>query len=503
MNRGTSVVIIGAGPAGLTAAYLLAKATIPVTVLERDPQYVGGIARTIVYKGYCFDIGGHRFFSKAKEVEDFWTEILPHDMLVRPRLSRIFYKKTFFSYPLKFFEVLFRLGIIESFLCFLSYLKAKLFPVKNPVSFADWMSNHFGKRLFAMFFKTYTEKVWGMRCEEISADWAAQRIKGLSLMTAVLNAMLPKKRFKKNKQVIKTLIDSFRYPRKGPGMLWEECSRKIQLLGGHIHLGQRLQHCAYNAIDKNWMTTYQDQQGKVHTIESSHVISTAAIRELIVDYLNPRVTAQGMHAATSLKYRDFLIVVLILKDKNQLNDNWIYIHDPTVDVARIQNFKAWSDEMVPDSTMCCYGMEYFCFAGDNMWQQSDADLIEKAKQEIAKIGLADASDIMDGCVVRQMQAYPVYDEHYKEHIEVIRHELAVQFPTLHLIGRNGMHKYNNQDHAMMTAMLTVKNILAGKNHFDVWHVNQDAEYHESGQAGEQTLSTGLRDVPSRVQSESV
>ncbi len=490
-----SVVIIGAGPAGLTAAYLLAKENVPVTVLEADPDYVGGIARTVVYKGYCFDIGGHRFFSKAKEVEDFWTEILPNDMLIRPRSSRIFYQKKYFSYPLRFFEVLTKLGIFESFFCFLSYLKARIFPVKNAVSFSDWVSNHFGKRLFSMFFKTYTEKVWGMRCEAISADWAAQRIKGLSLMSAVWNALLPKRRPKNNNQVIKTLIDSFRYPRKGPGMLWEECANKIKQLGGTIELGQRVVRCEFDEASRTWITLFRDQAGNTRSVQSAHVISTAPIRELVADYLQPVLPLAIKEAASALKYRDFLIVVLILKDKNQFSDNWIYIHDPSVDVARIQNFKSWSPEMVPDPSMCCYGMEYFCFEGDGLWEQSEAALIQKAKNEIVKIGLAKAEDIVDGCVVRQIKAYPVYDENYREHVAIIRHALEKNFPTLHLIGRNGMHKYNNQDHAMMTAMLTVKNILAGKNSFNVWDVNQDAEYHESGQAGESYLE---RQVPEKI-----
>jgi len=490
----TNITIIGAGPAGLTAAYLLAKENIAVTVIEADPHYVGGIARTTVYKGYCFDIGGHRFFSKSKEVEDFWTEILPNDLLTRPRSSRIYYKKKYFSYPLKFFEVLSKLGIIESIFCFLSYLKARLFPVKHPVSFSDWVSNHFGKRLFSLFFKTYTEKVWGMPCEEISADWAAQRIKGLSLLTAVINTLLPKRR-PKNSQLIKTLIDSFRYPRKGPGMLWEECANKIKKLGGTILLGQRVIGCEWNENEKNWTVTFQDQQGNQQTIQSMHLISTAPIRELVSDYLYPKMSHATVQAASALKYRDFLIVVLIAKDRKQFDDNWIYIHDPSVDVARIQNFKSWSPDMVPDPTMSCYGMEYFCFEGKGMWEQPDDQLIQKAKNEMVQIGLVKIEDIVDACVVRQVKAYPVYDENYKEHVEIIRRELKTSFSTLHLIGRNGMHKYNNQDHAMMTAMLTVKNILAGQDRFNVWDVNQDAEYHESGKAGERSLE---RDVPTRI-----
>lgn len=489
----TDVTIIGAGPAGLTAAYLLAKENKRVTVIEADPDYVGGIARTATYKGYCFDIGGHRFFSKSKEVEDFWSEILPDDMLVRPRSSRIFYNGKFFAYPLKMIDVLSKLGIIESGLCFLSYLKARIFPISQPTNFTGWVINQFGRRLFQMFFKTYTEKVWGMSCDEISADWAAQRIKGLSFLTAMINAVSPPKK----NQHIKTLIESFRYPRKGPGMLWEECARKIQHHDGQIKMGQQVVGCAYDERQGVWTISSRNANGEIDTITSKHVISSAPIKELVLDCLSPRLSQQAIYAASHLKYRDFLIVVLMLKDKQQFSDNWIYIHDPAVDVARIQNFKSWSPEMVPDPSTCCYGLEYFCFEKDGIWELADEELIRKAISELVKIGLAQADDIFDGHVVRQMKAYPVYDEDYKQHVATIQKEIALRFPTLHLVGRNGMHKYNNQDHAMMTAMLTVKNILAGQAIYDIWNVNQDAEYHESGHAGEKVLSTGLRAVPER------
>lgn len=492
------VVIIGAGPAGLTAAYLLAKEKIKVTVIEADAQYVGGIARTVVYKDYCFDIGGHRFFSKSQEVEDFWSEILPDDMLIRPRSSRIFYKGKFFSYPLNAAEVLRKLGILESLYCFLSYLKARLKPVKNPLTFADWVSNHFGQRLFSIFFKTYTEKVWGMKCTAISADWAAQRIKGLSLWSAIVNAVLPRRRTEKKSAVIKTLIDSFRYPRRGPGMLWEACATKIQLLGGDILLGKRVTYCGYQNQDASWQVGYHGEDGQMQMLAATHIISSASIRELVCDYFQPSLPGAAIRAAKKLKYRDFLIVVLILKEKNQFSDNWIYIHDPQVDVARVQNFKSWSPDMVPDQSTVCYGMEYFCFAGDGIWSASDEALIKKATQEIIHIGLATAEDILDGCVVRQPKAYPVYDDEYKDNVECVRSVLAEYYPSLHLVGRNGMHKYNNQDHAMMTAMLTVKNILADNKVYDVWGVNQDAEYIESGKAGQQVILNGLRDVPRAV-----
>jgi protoporphyrinogen oxidase len=491
MNH-ASVAIIGAGPAGLTAAYLLAKQEVNVTVLEADPTYVGGISRTARYKGFHFDIGGHRFFSKSKEVEDFWTEILPNDMLERPRSSRIFYRGKFFSYPLKATEALLKLGIFESVRCVLSYLKARAFPIRNPTNFQDWVTNQFGSRLFNIFFKTYTEKVWGMSCKEISADWAAQRIKGLSLKTAILNAIWKPK--PKNKgDVIKTLIDTFRYPRKGPGMMWEACATKVKEMGGAIEMGQKVIGCSYDADDELWTVTHKDAAGATRVTKARHVISSAPMRQL-VHGLTPRLSEKTQQAASSLKYRDFITVMLILKDREFFNDNWIYIHDPSVQVGRIQNFKSWSPEMVPDPSMCCYGLEYFCFEGDGLWTSSDENLIHQAKTELEKVGLAKASDVLDGCVVRQPKAYPVYDDDYATHVNTVREELESRFPTLHLVGRNGMHKYNNQDHAMMTAMLCVENILAEKKVYDLWNVNQDAEYHESGSAG----STGLRGVPMPV-----
>jgi protoporphyrinogen oxidase len=497
MTHKFPVAIIGAGPAGLTAGYLLSREDVPVTILEADPTYVGGIARTARYKGYHFDIGGHRFFSKSKEVEDLWTELLPDDMLDRPRSSRIYYNGKFFSYPLKAAEALFKLGVLESVRCVLSYVKARVFPVHNAKSFEDWVSNQFGKRLFNIFFKTYTEKVWGMSCREISADWAAQRIKGLSLTTAILNAILPMRKPKDNSKVVKTLIDTFRYPRRGPGMMWEACAEKIKATGGEIDMGMKVVACRYNSEDHLWTVTYEDADGHRHSVEAAHVISSAPMRQLI-NGLSPRPSEATIRAANSLRYRDFLTVVLILKDRKVFDDNWIYIHDPSVKVGRVQNFKSWSPEMVPDPAMTCYGLEYFCFEGDGLWSSTDEALIERAKSELAKIGLADPADVTDGCVVRQPKAYPVYDDDYAKHVATIRSELVRNYPNLHLVGRNGMHKYNNQDHAMMTAMLCARNILAGETIYDLWGVNQDAEYHEAGKAGEQAGATGVRLVPTRI-----
>jgi protoporphyrinogen oxidase len=471
------VAIIGAGPAGLTAAYLLAKGDQEVVVFEKDPKYVGGISRTESYNGYHFDIGGHRFFSKSKEVEDFWTEILGDEMLERPRSSRIYYNNHFFSYPLVAFEALRKLGIFESALCVLSYLKAKAFPVKNPTNFEEWVTNQFGKRLFNIFFKTYTEKVWGIPCDEISADWAAQRIKGLSLSSAIFNALFkPNKKATDKDKVIKTLIDSFRYPKQGPGMMWEACAEKSKAMGVTLHMNCGVQKIEYT--NNSW-TVQTTSQGSVTGFD--YVLSTAPMRELVANVL-PAFPATVAANAAALSYRDFLTVVLICKDEDAFSDNWIYIHDPKVKVGRVQNFKSWSPYMVPDPSMACYGLEYFCFEGDGLWTSSNADLIALGKKEIEKIGLTKASAVVDGYVVRQPKAYPVYDQFYKARVDSVREALA-NYPGLYLIGRNGMHKYNNQDHSMMTAMLAAKNIIAGKELYNLWDVNEDAEYHEGGDRG--------------------
>ncbi len=495
----TTVAVIGAGPAGLTAAYVLAKKGVDVTVLEADPVYVGGISRTATYKGFHFDIGGHRFFSKAKAVEDLWSEILPNDMLERPRSSRIFYGRKFFAYPLKPFEALMKLGVLKSILCVLSWLKAQLLPVRSPRNFEDWVSNQFGKRLFNTFFKSYTEKVWGMSCKEISADWAAQRIKGLSLGSAIKNALFPQREPKDKTKVIKTLINSFKYPRRGPGMMWEACAQKIQEMDGDIEMGCKVTACAYDELTHKWTVQFRDRAGRDQTIEAEHVISSAPMRELVRG-LSPPVSERTLRAAQSLKYRDFLTVMLILKDRKMFDDNWIYIHDPSVKVGRIQNFRSWSPEMVPDPDKACYGLEYFCFEHDGLWDSTDEELIRLAQRELLQIGLAKEGDVLDGCVVRQKKAYPVYDDDYARHVDTIREELEERFPTLHLVGRNGMHKYNNQDHAMMTAMLCVENILAEEKIYDLWQVNGDAEYHEAGSApAEETHGTAIRLVPMRVE----
>ncbi|NOT72014.1 MAG: NAD(P)/FAD-dependent oxidoreductase [Hyphomicrobium sp.] len=499
----SEVFVIGAGPAGLTASYLLTKQGISATVIEADPVFVGGISRTANYKDFLFDIGGHRFFSKSKEVVDLWKEILPQDFISRPRLSRIYYDGKYYSYPLKAFEALGNLGVIESSMCVLSFMYKQAFPNEKPETFHDWVANQFGERLFSIFFKTYTEKVWGMSCDEISADWAAQRIKGLDLWTAMSSALrnsIAPKGFKDGTkahdgQVIKTLIDSFEYPRKGPGMMWDAAARKTREQGGTIHMGTRLMGLTFDKESGLWTITAHKQDGEVLTFTAKHVISSAPMTELVNSFT---VKPKCAETAAKLRYRDFITVAVVVDKPDLFPDNWIYIHEPSVKVGRIQNFRSWSPEMVPDEKLACLGLEYFCFEGDGLWNAPDEELIALAKKELAIIGLATEDECIDGCVVRQKKAYPVYDEGYKQNVEAIRADLAENYPTLHMVGRNGMHKYNNQDHAMMTSMLTVKNIVAGEMQFDIWNVNEDAEYHEAGDSGTQEALKSVRMVPRRV-----
>jgi protoporphyrinogen oxidase len=492
------VAIIGAGPAGLTAAYLLTKAGHSVIVIEKDPTYVGGISRTVEHNGFRFDIGGHRFFSKSKEVVDLWNEILPNDFIQRPRMSRIFYDGKFYSYPLRGFEALRNLGIWRSTCCMASYAYAQLFPNKDVKSFQDWTINQFGQQLFNIFFKTYTEKVWGMPCDEMSADWAAQRIKGLSLGGAVLDGL--KRSLGLNKRPndgmeTKTLLETFRYPRKGPGMMWEAARDFVVGKGNRVLMSHALQQLSFDAKLQRWRVAATNADGKSVIIKARHVISSAPIREL-VGRIHP--LPQSMPRAFDLKYRDFLTVALMIRSKDIFPDNWIYIHDSKVKVGRIQNFRSWSPEMVPDPSLACVGLEYFCFEGDGLWASKDEELIELAKKEMAILGLCDPADVEGGAVVRQEKAYPVYDDQYRDNVEAIREELETAYPTLHLVGRNGMHRYNNQDHAMMTAMLSVRNILAGRRAYDIWAVNEDAEYHEAGDEGAQAALASERLVPQRL-----
>ena len=462
------VIVMGAGPAGLTAAYELSKAGVKSVVLEQD-NVVGGISRTVNYKGYRYDIGGHRFFTKVKPVEQFWEEILGDQFLDRPRLSRIFYKKKFFSYPLKPTNALFGLGLLETTRCMLSYAWARVAPRKPEDNFEAWVSNRFGKRLFEIFFKTYTEKVWGIPCTEIQAEWAAQRIKGLSLMTAIKNALLGE-RAKNKGAVIKTLIDEFRYPIHGPGMMWEKTAEKLEAAGSPVHMETKVDRVRWSAEG----IAAIEASGK--TYKGDAYLSTLALKDLI-EAFDPPPPANVLAAARRLKYRDFLTVALVINQEHIFPDTWIYIHEPNVRLGRIQNFKNWSPYMVPDPKKSCLGLEYFCFEGDDLWTMADDDLIKLGAKEIGELGLVDPKLVEDGSIVRMPKAYPVYDHEYPEALAAVRAFIET-IPNLQISGRNGMHRYNNQDHSMLTAMLAARNLL-GSN-YDLWQVNVDDEYHEEG-----------------------
>jgi protoporphyrinogen oxidase len=460
------VVIIGAGPAGLTAGYELTKHNIRPIVLEQYDK-VGGLARTENYRGFHFDMGGHRFFTKSESVNEMWHEVLGNEFLRRPRLSRIFYQNKFFFYPLKTWNALSGLGIWQAILIVLSFIRWQIFPYKKEDTFEQWVTNRFGKHLFEIFFRTYTEKVWGIPCSELKAEWAAQRIKNLSLKTALFSMVV------KPGNSITTLIEEFHYPRFGPGMMWNEVRNQIEKREGTVLLNSPVTriHRTGDCID--YVVVSQDGSGE-QIIDGTDFISSMPISEFVMR-LDP-VPTDVLEAAKKLSYRDFLTVCLIVNKPELFPDNWIYIHSPEVKVGRIQNFKNWSPDMVPDHSKTSLGLEYFCTEGDDLWNMPDADLIELGKQELERIGLAKYADIVDGCVFRVPKAYPIYDAEYAGYLQIIR-DFVDGLKNFQSIGRNGLHRYNNQDHSMITGSLAVRNIIFGEKN-DLWSVNADAEYHE-------------------------
>ena len=467
-----SVVVIGAGPAGLTAAYELARKGYTCSVLEAD-DIVGGISRTVERDGWRFDIGGHRFFTKVKAVEDFWHEILPgEDFMVRPRMSRIYYQGKYYDYPLKPVSTLKNLGLVESLRCGGSYLRARVRPPKDQTTFEGWVAARFGWRLYNHFFKTYTEKVWGYPGSELQADWAAQRIKNLNLFTAVKSALFPKK----GQRDITTLIDRFEYPRLGPGMMWERCRDKVEAAGSKVFMGSTVTRV--RCEDGRAVAVTSLANGAVTEHEASAVISSMPLSAL-VKAMDPPAPPEVLAAANDLHYRDHITVALVVPEAAGFPDNWVYVHDPSVRMGRIQNFGRWSPYMVKDGRTCL-GLEYFVFEGDETWSMADTDLVEMGKREIGLLGLVDPAAVEAGYIVRMPKAYPYYDADYKRNIELMRKWLEVNVPNVHPVGRNGMHRYNNQDHSMYTAMLTVENVL-GASH-DVWSVNVEEEYHEEMKA---------------------
>ncbi len=467
---GATVVVLGAGPAGLTAAYALAQRGRHVIVLEAEDQ-VGGLAKTVVQDGYRFDLGGHRFFTKSAEVDALWHEVLDDEFLLRPRMSRIYWKQRFLDYPLRAPDVIRKLGPVELTRVLGSYLVAAMRPRRQEDTFEQWVCNRFGKRLFNLFFKSYTEKVWGVPTSEIRAEWAAQRIKGLSFLSAARAAFVGNKGNK-----VKSLINEFHYPRFGPGQMWDAMTREIEALGGEVRLNAPVQQ-VYVEDDR---VTGVRVAGEL--LASPHVLSSLPLR-VTVGMVDPAAPQEVREAAQGLRYRDFLTVALVLDGDDLFPDNWIYIHEPSVQVGRIQNYRSWSEWMVPEPDKACVGLEYFCFEGDELWTMDDDELVALAARELQALGLAEAQHVCRGYVVRVPKAYPMYDAAYAERVGVIRGWLE-QTSNLVQIGRNGLHRYNNSDHSSLTALRAVENLLDGTNH-DIWAVNADSVYHEEDTPDEQ------------------
>src|ERR687889_2651477 len=466
-DRGGSpkpVAVLGGGPAGLTAGYLLAQQGRPVIVLEAEDQ-VGGLAKTEVRDGYRFDLGGHRIFTKVKEVDDPWHGGMREEFLKRPRMSRIYWNGKFLDYPLSGMDVIKKLGPVELFRSGMSYLWAALKPKGREDNLEQWVCNRFGRRLYQHFFKTYTEKVWGVPTTELRAEWAAQRIKGLSFFSAAKAAF-----FGNRGNKIKSLIGEFQYPRYGPGQMWETMTARIEELGGEVRLDTPATRLEI-ASDGEVIAVHTPEE----VIEPKAVISSLPLRAT-VGIADPQAPAEVQEAAQGLRYRDFLTVALVLDGEDVFPDNWIYIHEPGVRVGRIQNYRSWSPWMVPDPDTACVGLEYFCFKGDDLWTMSDDELVALATQELAQLGLASPDKVRRGHVVRVPLAYPMYDRDYAERVAAIREWLD---PIEGLVqgGRNGLHRYNNSDHSMLSAMRAVDNILAGTDH-DIWAVNVESAYHE-------------------------
>ncbi|AWB49503.1 hypothetical protein HYN69_14245 [Gemmobacter aquarius] len=526
-TQGRTAVIIGAGPAGLTAAHeFVTRSGIKPVLIEADTQ-VGGISRTVNYKGNRIDIGGHRFFSKSDRVMDWWANVLPlqsmHEdassltisyqnkhrsidnptggadpaltddvMLVRPRVSRILYLRQFFDYPIKFsLATLAGLGLWRSTKIFFSYARARILPIRPERSLRDFIINRFGAELYATFFRDYTEKVWGVPCEDIPAEWGAQRIKGLSITALLKNALRklkPQSATISQRNVETSLIERFLYPKHGPGQLWEKVASGVTAKGGELHMQTRVTAVHHDgsrvtAIDVT------DASGEQRTITGDYFFSTMPVRDLLQGLIPP-APAAVQAVSDGLTYRDFITVGVLLK-RIKLNggataanlydrvpDNWIYVQEPDVKVGRIQIFNNWSPYLVANPDDIWIGLEYFVNEGDDIWSMPDADLTRFAVEELAKLGVSDPDDVKDAVVVRTLKAYPAYFGSYDRFDEV--RDYMNRFENLFLVGRNGMHRYNNQDHSMLTAMVAVDGILEGRDtHAELWEINTEQEYHEA------------------------
>ena len=472
------IAVLGAGPAGLAAAHVLALRKTPGTVFEADGQ-VGGIAKTVEFKGYRFDLGGHRFFTKLKPIAQLWERMLGDDFLTRPRLSRIYYDGKFLAYPLVANDVLKRLGVVESIRCALSYLATRVRRHKEPQSFEDWVTMRFGRRLYEMFFRSYTEKVWGIPGTEIKAEWAAQRIKNFSLAKAVLSML------GLGQRNVTTLIQEFRYPRLGPGQMWEAFQRNVEARGVHVELNTRCVAIRHENERVTAIIVRSNGDEVEHPVDG--VVSSIPLNELVLS-LRPEPPPEIVAAARRLRYRELCLVALIIDHAEPFPDNWIYLHDPGTRAGRVQNFGAWSSDMVVPGTTCL-GVEYFCFEGDDIWEMRDEEAVRLATGELERIGLVDPAHVVDGVKVRVPRAYPMYDSTYEEALAVIRPYIA-RFENLETCGRNGLHRYNNQDHSMWTAILATLN-LVDRRQFDVWSINTEESYLEEGEIGDEVFDVEL------------
>lgn len=469
------VAIIGAGPAGLNAAHELAKNNILSTVFEKSDR-VGGISRTETHKGYRFDIGGHRFFTKNQKIQEIWEETLKKEFLSVPRKSKIYYQGKYFNYPLSLFNAVSQISIFENILVILSYLKVRIRPYKHEETFDQWVSNRFGRRLFNIFFKTYTEKVWGIPCNEIKSDWAAQRIKGLSLSEALLNAL-------SGNHNTHTLVNKFHYPSKGSGMMWEQFRKTIEIQGSKVCLHSELIGIKHNG-SRITDVCYKNKDQKESTLPVQHLISSIPLPQLI-SMMDPKPPAKVIAASCNLCFRSFIFVVLIVAQQECFSDQWIYVHNSDVKVGRIQFFNNWSSELIAEPGKRLLGMDYFCNQDDQDWKMSDQQLIDRATQELCRLNITTSHLVEDGIVVREPYAYPIYNNNYDKHLAIIQNYIT-GFENLQTIGRNGMHRYNNMDHSMISGILAAQNIL-GASH-DLWSINEDKEYLEGKKEQVQTIS---------------
>jgi protoporphyrinogen oxidase len=469
-DLGTAV--LGGGPAGLSAAWLLARRGVPGTVLEADGT-VGGLAKTVEFDDYRFDLGGHRFYTKIDPVKRLWEETLGDELLTRSRLSRIYFGGRFFNYPLRAEDVVKGLGLIESARCALSYLTSRReFRKREPQTFEDWVVSRFGRRLYDVFFRSYTEKVWGIPGSEIQAEWAAQRIQSFSLWQAVLGILGLRRGH------APTVIEEFQYPRLGPGQMWDGFRRRVEDRGVPVLLNHRCAGIRHDGGRVESVVVQSNGNTVEHAVDA--VLSSLPLKALIA-FLDPAAPPDVIAAAERLRYRELCLVAVMVDREEPFPDNWIYLHDPGTRAGRVQNFGAWSADMVPPGKTCL-GVEYFCFEGDQIWEMPDDEAVELATSELARIGLIDPSLVTNGVKVRVPNAYPMYDATYRESVAEIRGYLE-HFQNLRTFGRNGLHRYNNQDHSMWTAMLATRNQLDGTSH-DVWSVNTKAEYLEEGPLAE-------------------